>query len=202
VTDCDAERFPQLASYLGTLPSGIDSYPQCLAKSSLLRAVIDELGGSRELEGTPLELARQIAEPEPPNAWIREVVYVAAHYALRDALEIDEEEMLQVTYRANRKLTESRMYRALATVASPQLLLKGAQLGWKLLHRGVSLRVSTVSHRAEVVVRHPPGLWPKTAHRSAALGFRAVVEAAHGREPSARVLESRADGARFELNWR
>ena len=142
------------------------------------------------------------ADPEPPDAWTREVVYVAAHYPLRDAMGISEDEMLQVTYRANRKLTESRMYRALATVASPQLLLKGAQVGWRILHRGVTLRVNAVSRRGELVVRHPPGLWTNTAHRSAALGFRAVVEAAHGKEPSVEVLESRPDGARFELLWR
>jgi hypothetical protein len=200
--DWDADRHPALAGYLAGLPAGIDSHPQCFAKSSLLRAVIDETGGPRRLEGIPSVLARHIDEPEPPNAWIPEVIYVAAHFALKDVLGIDDDEMLGVTFRANKKLTESRMYRALAMVASPELLLKGAQVGWRVLHRGVSLRVHVVDRSAEISVRHPIGLWTELAHRSAALGFSAVITAARGRDPVVEVTESREDGARFALGWR
>lgn len=200
--DWDADRHPGLAAYLAGLPSGIDSHPQCLAKSSLLRAVIDEVGGPRRIQGIPAELARHIAEPEPPNAWIPEVIYVAAHFALQGESGIGDDEMLALTFRANKKLTESRMYRALAMVASPELLLRGAQVGWKVLHRGVSLRVHASERHAEITVRHPVGLWTELAHRSAALGFSAVITAARGRDPSVEVTESRKDGARFALRWR
>lgn len=196
-----SERFPTLTEYLGGLPEGIESYPQCVAKASLLRAVLDELGGPRSESGLPDALARELAEPSPPSAWIPEVIYVAAHYALQDLTGTSDDEMLEITYRANRKLTESTMYRALAKVATPRILLKGAQVGWKLIHRGVVLRVHSRAGRSEVIVRHPPKLWPATAHRSAALGFRAVIEAAHGKNPQAEVAESRDDGARFELSW-
>ncbi len=197
----DPASFPTLATYLVSLPNGIDSYPQCLAKASLLRAVVDELGGPRKLDGIPPPLARELAKPSPPNAWIREVTYVAAHFALLDALGLSEPEMLEATYRANRKLTESRMYRALAQLASPNLLLRGAEISWRLIHRGVSLRMHPGSQKMEIFVRHPSGLWTAVAHQSAALGFRAVVEASNGDNADAQVVESRLDGARFEVTW-
>ena len=43
LTAAQRQRFPTLANYLSALPQGLDSYPQHLAKASLLRSILDDL---------------------------------------------------------------------------------------------------------------------------------------------------------------
>lgn len=192
----------EVARYLERLPEGLESYPRHLVKSSLLRGMLAECPSGGDLELLPPALAQIVAEPPPPSAWIPEVCFVAAHFAMQDLHAIDADDMLERTYRANAKLTGSRMYRALARVASPGLLLRGAATSWGLIHRGVSLRVSARDGEAELTLRHPPHLYPELAHRSAALGFRAVVEAANGKGVTAEVSSSGPESASVRVRWR
>jgi hypothetical protein len=194
--------FAGLARYLAALPNGLDSYPKCVAKASLLRGVLEVWGGAHRMKGLDEPLASIIRDPPPPTAWLPEVIYVAAHYAIADFDQLEDDAVLELTYRANRRLTQSRMYAAVAKLASPELLLRGASLSWGLLHKGVPLRVIARSGTAKLTVRHPDNLWTSMGHRSAAGGFRAVVEAAHGKEVVSRVVSSDAGGADFEIRWR
>lgn len=199
--DAPPERYPELAAYLARLPVGIASHPHCRAKCSLLRGLLDECEPVRRLEDAPPELERLLLSPPPPSAWVPEVLYVAAHFALLDVEGVSVEEMLQRTYRANKKLTESRMYRALARVASPSILLRGAGMSWGLIHQGVKLGVDVERRGAQITLSHPAHLYPRLAHRSAALGFLAVLEAANAESPSAEVVKSGPDGAIVRATW-
>ncbi|HMR10333.1 MAG TPA: hypothetical protein PKA88_31365 [Polyangiaceae bacterium] len=51
-----SERYPILAGYLQRLPSGIDSYPRCQAKCSLLKAVLAECSSGGDTDGLHEEL--------------------------------------------------------------------------------------------------------------------------------------------------
>jgi len=200
--EVDEERFPGLARYLAALPNGLLSYPAYVAKASLLRGVLELWGGADRVAGLPEPLLGAMKCPPPPNAWLPEVLYVAGHYAILDIDGLDSETILQLTYRANRRLTESPMYAVLAKVASPGILLRGAALSWGLLHRGVTLHVDAQSRAARLTVNHPPYLWTALAHESAARGFRAVLEAARGKDIVARVVSSKPTRADFKLEWR
>ncbi|MCA9641671.1 MAG: hypothetical protein H6718_09900 [Polyangiaceae bacterium] len=190
----------RLTSYLGSLPNGLESYPECTVKTSLLRGLLaacpplDDL----QVQGPLREL---LLDPPGANAWIPEAHFVAAHLAIADDLELSTEDMLQRTYQANKALTGSAMYRALASVASPALLLRGAKAGWGLIHRGVHLTLHAEKARARLVLTHPPHLYNSLAHESAAWGFRAVVEAAHGREVQAVLEQSMPTGASVLVAW-
>lgn len=162
---------------------------------------MDECPTGGDAAGLPSALRQVIAAPPPPSAWIPEAHLVAAHFAIMDMHGLDVEDMLERTYRANRKLTESRMYRALAKVASPTIILKGARMSWGFIHKGVQLRADFGERSARITLRHPPHLYPRLAHRSAALGFRAVLEACHGENPSAVLVSSSPEEARVELEW-
>lgn len=190
----------RLTSYLGKLPSGLDSYPECEVKASLLRAL---LGVCPPLHGLSLEspLEELILDPPGPNAWIPEAHFVAAHLAIADGLALSSADMLRRTYEANKSLTNSAMYRALASVASPALLLRGAKAGWRLIHRGVHLTLHAETRRARLVLTHPPHLYDTLAHESAAWGFRAVLEAAHGRDIQSDLEQSLPTGASVLLAW-
>ncbi|MGE0323631.1 MAG: hypothetical protein AB7K71_34670 [Polyangiaceae bacterium] len=190
----------RLTSYLGNLPHGLDSYPDCTVKASLLRALLaacPPLGGL-EVDAPLREL---LLDPPGANSWIPEAHFVAAHLALADSLELSSQDMLRRTYQANRSLTSSAMYRALASVASPSILLRGAKAGWGLLHRGVHLTLHAEKERARLVLTHPPHLYNTLAHESAAWGFRAVVEAAQGSDVQASLEQSLPTGASVLVAW-
>ncbi len=190
----------QLSSYLDELPAGLGSYPECEAKASLLRAL---LGVCPPLDGVelPPELRELLLRPPGANAWIPEVHLVASHLAIVGCLGLSEDDMLRRTYLANRALTGSPMYRALARVASPGMLLRGAKAAWGLIHRGVRLAIHVDAGRARVVLTHPPNLYDALAHESAALGFMAVVEAANGKAVTATLEQSLPSGTSILVKW-
>lgn len=190
----------RLSSYLDELPAGLGSYPECEAKASLLRALLEACPPLHQAR-LPAELSELLLRPPGANSWIPEVHLVAAHLVIAEALGLSDEEMLERTYQANRALTRSPMYRALARVASPMMLLRGAKAGWGLLHRGVHLTLQADSGRARVVLTHPPNLYNRLAHESAARGFCAVVEAAHGRAVTAELEQSLPSGTSLMLRW-
>ncbi|MEZ4371839.1 MAG: hypothetical protein R3B07_13480 [Polyangiaceae bacterium] len=196
-----AERVSgRLTSYLGNLPGGLDSYPDCTVKASLLRALLVACPPLHDLQlrGPLRDL---LLDPPGANSWIPETHFVAAHLAIADGLGLTTEDMLQRTYQANKSLTSSAMYRALASVASPALLLRGAKAGWGLLHRGVHLTLHAEKERARLVLTHPPNLYNSLAHESAAWGFRAVVEAAQGSNVQASLEQSLPTGASVLVAW-
>jgi hypothetical protein len=193
--------FPRLAEYVARLPEGLRSFPECRAKASLLRALL-EARGDRPLPGAgPPELLNLLSEPPTPNVWISEVHFVAIHYLLADTDRASEKEVIEMTYRASRSLTESRMYSALAKVASPGIMFRGAVTSWGLIHRGVRLTAKSTSGHASAWLLHPPHLYPRVAHVSAGEGFRAVIEAANGQAVVVTLRESRPDGAEYEARW-
>lgn len=201
LVDGHAERYPSLAEYLERLPLGIDSYPRHLVKSSLLRGLLAECPAGGDVTALPVTLRSVLSNPPPPSAWIPEVHFVACHFAVVDMHQLDPEEMQQRTYRANRKLTESAMYRALATVSSPGVLLRVARMSWGLIHKGITLHADVESNAAVLTLRHPPHLYTSVAHRSAALGFIAVLEASHGKNPHAEVVHSAVDHTQIRASW-
>jgi len=193
--------FPRLSEYVARLPEGLRSFPECRAKASLLRALLEARGDKPLPRAGPPELVSLVCEPPTPNSWISEVQYVAAHYFLADADRAGEKEFIEMTYRASRALTESRMYSALAKVASPSVMFRGAVTSWALIHRGVRLSARAAVGTASAWLLHPAHLYPRLAHVSAAEGFRAVIEAANGQNVVVKLLESRPDGAEFEASW-
>jgi hypothetical protein len=193
--------FDALNAYLERLPDGLESYPECRAKASLGRAVLDLRPGQGVPPGTPDQIRNLVLNPPPPNAWISEVYLVAIHFFIQDADGMSDDDLLELTYQANKALTESRMYRALAKVASPAILLKGAAMSWGLIHKGLRLHIEAKKNSALIRLSHPPHLYPPAGHRSAALGFRAVIEAANGQEVQVGIRSSRPDGADFDARW-
>ena len=196
-----SEDYPNLAAYLERLPDGADSYPKCQAKCSLLRAVVAEFPTGGSTRGLPDELRLLLDELPPPSVWIPETHFVAAHFALMDIFGMGEDELLQLTYAANRKLAHSRMYRALTRLASPGVLVKGASMSWSFIHKGSTLRAEAETKGALLTLRHPPHLYPSLGHRSIGRGFTAALEASNGKNPHVRVLSSTPDHAKLQVSW-
>jgi len=201
MSEIDAARFPRLAGYAGKLPRALDSFPKYRAKASLLRGVLEALEEVPSFDDAPAPLATLGRAPPPPSVWIPEVHFVAMHYYVADALGFDDAQAMEWTYRANEALTQSPMYRALCAGANPGVLLRIASMGWGFVHDGVKLGVRNRSRAVELSLSHPPHLYLRDGHESAATGFRAVIETARGRDVQVDLVTSTSTDARFAVSW-
>ncbi len=195
-------RFPRLRAYLAELPGGVMSYASCTAKASILRVSLEVTPWSRFEPDLPTDLKEVLREPPPVNAWVPEALSVAAHYAIADANQMTDDEVVAWQSEANRRLSNSKLYRSITKLSSPRALLRGAPTAWHVLHRGVKLQTHVDGSRATLTVRHPSGLWNHLVHRCTATGFAAVLESCRGADVSVTLVDSRSDGADYESSWR
>ena len=196
------EPFSRLREYVAQLPDGLDSYPDCVAKGSIARLALREFEWREVYETLPEPLREGLRHRPLPSAWLPEVHSVALHMAAADAEGLSMEDVLRWSHESNTRLAESPMYRIVAAVASPAILLRTAALSWRLLHRGVSLSIeSQASGRTEAAIEHPPHLWNELVHLSTAQGLRAAVEAAGGREVRAELADYVPERGRYVLTW-
>lgn len=193
--------YARLHAYLDSLPQGLDSFPECRVKASLLRGALDDPGARVKLDALPERLASLFGSPPLVTQWMPEVVSVAAHYAIADARGFDDDDVLMWTYRVNQRLAQSRLYRAMTAVATPRLALRGARLAWGMIHKGIGLSVRLEDDSARLTVTHPRGVWPNLVHRANATGFRAVLESSGGSNVEVFVAESSPDRAIFDCSW-
>jgi hypothetical protein len=191
----------RLDDYLTRLPDGLASFPECRVKASLFRAALASYALGIPREGLPEPLVRLFDSPPPVTEWLPEVLSVAAHYAIIDAHELSDEAAVDWMYQTNRQLAQSRLYRAITAVASPQLALRGAKLAWGMIRKGINLSVSLDGDSARVTVTHPDGVWTELVHQATATGIRAVLESSRGTNVQVKLAVSRSDRAIYDCSW-
>lgn len=171
-------QFPQLEAYIKRLPHGLDSYPEALAKASLLRSVADVRPIPRQArEALPPALATLLEAPPPVTHWVSQVHTHALLLVLRDCVCSDQEDFVRFCYLRQRELFQSPMYRVMFALATPGMLFRAFALRWGSLHRGTSL---SIRDRTDTSVRleleHAPHLWDPEVSLATAAGLRVVLD--------------------------
>ncbi len=193
--------YQRLDDYLAALPEGLASFPECRVKASLFRAALASYPLRAPRQGLPGPLVRLFDSPPPVTEWLPEVVSVAAHYAIADAQELNDDAAVDWMYRTNRQLAQSRLYRAVTAVASPRLALRGAKMAWGMIRKGTNLSVELDDDSARITITHPEGVWTELVHRATGAGFRAVLESSRGTDVRVKLAVSRADRAIYDCTW-
>jgi hypothetical protein len=197
----DPALFPRLADYLRSLPLGLDSYPECRAKSGVLRgALVDR--ALPDAGTLPEPLARLVESPPLPSSWVPEVHRNAIFLAYRDRLFASDDAYLEWIGALNRRMFESPLYKILAHVASPQRLLRGAQKRFEQFRIGTTLELEqTGDKRGMIRTAFPARLHTPLTLREWSRAFEVVAEAAGGK--NARTVAFRATDTRaeFEIVW-
>jgi hypothetical protein len=198
----DDGDLPRVGAYLAALPGGLESHPECVAKGSLVRNL---------LEGQPaVELARRVpkalrslaAEPPMGVEWVPETHLTALYLGLADVRGMRDEDFLLFARERNRALFRSPAYRFLMEVVSPAMLVKFASQRWGNFHRGITLEVGGVSDEGvRFLLRFPEALLPPLMIRVYAQAFVAALELAKARFPDVRVEAEDARSARFIAIW-
>jgi hypothetical protein len=199
----DAARFPCVAEYLAGLPEGLDSHPDCLAKASLYRSLLD----GRSLRGAdvatlPDPMRKLIEDPPPISTWIPEVHSHSVMLAVCDLCFADVDAFARYAYVTQRRLFEGRLYRALFRFAAPPMLLRGAALRWGGFHRGSQLLVESMqAERATIRLRHPPHLYDAISRRGLREGLRAILGLTRATNAAIEELDASPTGARVQVSW-
>jgi hypothetical protein len=203
----DPTRFPETTRYLATLPKGLDSYPECEVKSSVLREMIE--GTDRTLVPQLPDEVRQLVENPPPvNVWVSEA---KLNVLLRASIEDlsrrtkDRDAMMDKAFTSTQKLLSGPAYKILFMLLSPERLLVGVDKRWAALRRGTGIeRVEDgprVAGAARLRVHFPDHLYDREILRVRGASLRAAIACA-GAKSAAVELEVRDAGtADFVVTW-
>jgi len=201
--EVDPRRFPRLANYLSQLPAGLDSYPDCIAKASLYRRLIEEHDFLPIADQLPPQLLPLIEHPEPLNTWIPAVQNNAFLLAMTDHFYNQDLRAAVSWYRDVRKrMFRSPLYRMMMAVISPRYILRGASKRWETFHRGTQFEVEYGDNYGNVVLTYPQGLKTRLIVRMLTGGILAALEAAGAREIKWGITSVTPTQAHMSATWK
>jgi hypothetical protein len=198
----DAVKLERMEGYVAGLPAGLDSFPECLAKGSVLRSTLAQQPVERILASLPEPLRLLVSDPPVDSEWLSEVKLAAIFHAVVDVRGYGESEMLAWARDRNRVLFRNPAYRILMAVSSPATLLRGATMRWSNWHRGSSLEIEgIVDVGVRGLLRFPPGLFDDLMLQAFGEAFGAAMELARARDPVTRIEVLEPGVARFLVGW-
>jgi len=194
--------YPRLSAYLRSLPDGIASYPECQAKASLCRTLIEGMPKPLPKISEVPEPVRDVFAKPPRGMWMPEVEVMALSLFIADHYRMTDEGYRRWLKTANRSLFQTLMYRALFSLISPAPLIVRGASRWAAVHKGSELDGRLVGPtEGEIQIRFPRNLFarPLLDH------FTAVFEAAfeHCNARTCQVALVAADERRgcYRISW-
>jgi hypothetical protein len=200
----DPQRYPRAHAYIAQLPQGLDSFPACRAKYDAIELLLEHSD----------ELTKDASLPEPiraalngrPGSWHPDAAVMAITLMARDRIFASDAEYMNFTYQSSSALFDRIIYRALMKLMSPTLLVMGSARRWTTFRSGTQLR-SVGSKKAgrrmtgEVILSHPPELFPDLFLHSLCHTFRAALDLSRGRGVEVRVGLQQGGETQYHLAW-
>ncbi len=184
------DELPRTASYLAALPDGLDAYPECQAKGSMARAVLDYKPDRLEVADLPEELRWMLEHPPTSNQWIPETRVLALMHAVRDLAFDSDEAYVEWVAASLYDLFATPMYRLLMAMASPQLLARQAERAWARVRRGTVRELEELGANRNVgLLRYPNNLFDPLSMEIVRAGIAATYRLSRARAPEVRVIE-------------
>jgi len=195
-------RFPRLASYIAALPEGLDSYPDCKSKGSLVRSALDGHDPDELLPGLLPELATLVLRPPVAGFWVPAVLADAMFYAVCDRYYPTRDAMCAWTRRRVFAMGASPLYGAMLRAAGPRRLFSYAQKSHRIFQRGTECVNASLDH-THVVARlaFPPHLHTYFNLLSNVAMYETLAEITGGKEVRATLAKWDATSAVYECHW-
>lgn len=197
----DEKRYPRVAAYLGQLPAGLDSHPECQAKASGYRASLERLPLDGVAPGAlPDGLMALVESPAARSEWVPEVRAMALGLALADHHDLSDAAFLRFVREVNAELLGSRTYRYLMA-GDRSALPRHAGVRWQAMHRGVKLTGGRLGeHGWRFRMGFPAHLYNELLLQAFARTFEATLSLSEAHATVA--LSSFSDRwAHYEARW-
>lgn len=183
------------------LPDGLDSYPECRAKGSLIVSALDTHDTTVLGEGLPQALLAMVRDPPPSGLWVGAPFSDAIFYTISDAFYPDDEDVLRWTAERTRRTADSRLYRAFSRVTRPSTLLRIVAATHRLFQRGTELSAEYSSNAATLRLTHPPHLHGGLNHRSNVPMFEEILSHCGSKDIEVAMVKSSPTEAVYEGTW-
>ena len=188
--------------YLAGLPAGLDSFPECVAKGSVLRSTLVQQPVAEIAARLPAPLRALVVDPPVDSEWMSEVRLVAIYLGVTDVRGYGDADVLAWARDRNRALFRNPAYRILMAVSSPATLLRGATMRWSNWHRGSTLEIEGITDAGvRALLRFPPGLFGDLMLKVFGEAFSAGLELARAPAPAASVELVAPGVARYLVTW-
>ncbi len=200
----DSRRCPRLAAYLAGLPAGLDSYPECVAKGSVIRDFVAHMPlGGRDVGVMPTILSEVVRQPPIATAWIPETHLAAMTLAVSDYCQLTDEQALSGWLsRLNRAIVANMWYRPLLFLATPHQLMSGAARTWATFHRGSPMTATRIAPKeTDLTLTFPSKLMPRLLLGGFGLAFQFSVEASRGKNPKVVLTNADDQRATYSVRW-
>jgi hypothetical protein len=187
-------------SYVRRLPRGLASYPQCLAKGSLISAYMT----ARPIDPASLpDELRSVIESKPrDNVWVPEVRFLTLALLVRERHFLNDETFLASVKALNAQLFRGPIYRALMFVATTRALVAGAGMRWRQFHEGTSI---TAEHGSgtfcDFQFKYPPNLFEPLHVKIFLTAIEAALEATGAKRTETLGVEVAQTEARGRIVW-
>ncbi|MBN1652654.1 MAG: hypothetical protein JXA30_02640 [Deltaproteobacteria bacterium] len=200
-----ADKYPITAKYLESVPNGLDSYPECLARTDArenIRLEYSEIGQDTEL---PPIIADFFAG-RYKKSWIPEVVSNALLLCVRDSIFQTDEDLLAWSYQGHSRLYLKPHYRVMIYILSPALLISGATNRWSSFHRGTTLTPKPIKreggfYQGSASLTFPPRLYNELILRVQRGAYQAAVDATKAKESRVLLTEMTDTHALISFRW-
>ena len=197
----DPGRFPQLAEYIARLPDGLDSYPECKAKGTMILTALEGHDLAPVTDHLPARVVELVRDPPSSGLWVPGPMSDAIFYAVVDTFYPTQAEAFEWTRVRTRKAAQSKLYRALARVTSPKTLLRMANAAHGLFQRGTDLEATYGTDEATLTLTHPPHLHGGLNHRVNCPMFEEILLGAGAGQARVEMVESTPERAVYEAKW-
>ncbi len=194
-----------LTRYLGGLPSGAESYPECLVKGTVARSFL--LGAVPEAAvdraGLPPPIEAVLRSPPSNSVWISEVCFFGALLAVRDLLDLDEPAWKQWFKERNLQALTNPVLRLVMNATSPEMLLSLSGVYWGVTHRGSKLSVLEKERGgAKVALDHPHNLVNADIANVLTVALTVPLFLSRAKSPSIVLTSSAPTRSTFSGTWR
>lgn len=197
-----ASAFPTLDEYLAQLPNGLDSFPSCTIKASVMR---DALAAKPVPDdpSLPEPIRAFLQSPPPVSSRVPEVLSNALLSTLFDVHfgGRDRQAAYDWTRASTRALLRTPLYRVLFAVLSPERLLNGAAHRWHAFRQGTDVVMLDRGRGfAQLELTFPLGLHSDLTLFLLAAAFQAAVDCTGARENTVDVTHG-LGVATFSCRW-
>jgi len=200
-----ADKYPVTARYIESLPNGLDSYPECQARTDArdnIKREFPDIGSDSNLP----KIVRDFFGSRYRDNWIPEVVSCALLLLTRDVGFKSDDDFLAWCYEGHSSLYRKPHYKIIIYILSPTLLLTGATKRWSTFHRGSTLTPKPIVKEGDFFegnasLTFPPHLFNELLLRVQRGAYKAAIDATRTKGSRIQLTEITDTSASLSFRW-